>query len=70
MGTSIWTFLRPRPGDLHPVTQRAADDFLCKASRLPADEEGFVRYAQVIMSLEKSRRAPLYSFSRRLKRTL
>jgi hypothetical protein len=52
VGTSIWTFLRPRPGDLHPVTQRAVDDFLYKAGRLPADAEGIVRYAQVIVSLE------------------
>jgi hypothetical protein len=55
MGASIWTFLRPRLGDLHPVTQRAVDDFLCKAGRLPADEEGFVRYAQVIVNLENRR---------------
>ena len=55
MGASIWTFLRPRPGELHPVTQRAVDDFISEAGRLPADEDGFVRYAQVIVDLEDRR---------------
>ena len=55
MGVSIWTFLRPRPGDLHPVTYRAVDDFLTHAGRLPPDEEGFVRYAQVIVKLRNRR---------------
>jgi hypothetical protein len=56
MGASVWSFLRPQPGELCPVAQRALDAFLSKAGRLPADAEGFVRYAQVIVNL-KNRRA-------------
>jgi hypothetical protein len=31
------------------------DEFLSRAGRLPADAEGFVRYAQVIVNLENRR---------------
>ena len=55
MGVSVWTFLRSKPGEIFPVAQRAMDDFLDNTGRLPADEEGFVRYAQVIVSLENRR---------------
>jgi len=55
MGASVWSFLRPQPGELRPVTQGAVDEFLSKAGRLPADAEGFVRYAQVIVNLENRR---------------
>lgn len=55
MGVSIWTFVRPRPGELHPVTQRAVDEFISNAGRLPADHDGFVRYAQVVVNLENRR---------------
>jgi hypothetical protein len=55
MGVSVWTFLRSKPGDIFPVAQRAMDDFLDNTGRLPPDEEGFVRYAQVIVNLENRR---------------
>ena len=55
MGVSVWNFLRSKPGEIFPVAQRAMDDFLDNTGRLPADEEGFVRYAQVIVSLENRR---------------
>jgi hypothetical protein len=55
MGASVWTFLRPRPGELCPVAQRAVDDFLANSGRLPADADGFMRYAQVIVNLENRR---------------
>jgi hypothetical protein len=55
MGVSVWTFLRSKPGEIFPVAQRAMDDFLANTAQLPADEEGFVRYAQVIVSLENRR---------------
>jgi hypothetical protein len=55
MGTAVWTFLRPRPGELHPVSLRAMDDFLSGGGRLPADAASFVRYAQVIVDLENRR---------------
>ena len=55
MGASVWSFLRPQPGELCPVARRALDEFLSDAGRLPADAEGFVRYAQVIVNLENRR---------------
>jgi hypothetical protein len=55
MGAAIWTFLRPRPGELHRVSQRAVDDFLSGGGRLQADAEGFARYAQVTVNLENRR---------------
>jgi hypothetical protein len=55
MGASVWTFLRPRPGHLQPVTQRALDAFISDGGWLPVDADGFVRYAQVIVHLEDRR---------------
>jgi hypothetical protein len=55
MAVTLWSFLRPHPGGLCPVAQRALDEFLSDARRLPADAEGFVRYAQVIVNLENRR---------------
>jgi hypothetical protein len=55
MGVSVWTFLRSKPGEIFPVAQRAMDDFLANTGRIPPDEEGLVRYAQVIVNLENRR---------------
>lgn len=55
MGVSVWFFLRPRPGELHPVTQSAVEAFITGGGRLAADADGFVRYAQVIVSLHHRR---------------
>ena len=55
MGVSVWNFLRPRAGGLRSVSQRAVDEFLSNARCLPADDEGFVRYAQVVVNLENRR---------------
>lgn len=55
MGVSAWFFLRPRLGELRPLSQRAAEAFIPDGGRLPADAEGFVRYAQVIVSLQDRR---------------
>ncbi|MHB1844744.1 MAG: hypothetical protein ACYCWW_07915 [Deltaproteobacteria bacterium] len=52
MGLSVWFFLRPRPGELRPLAQRAAEAFITDGGRLPVDGEGFVRYAQVTVRLE------------------
>jgi hypothetical protein len=49
MGVSAWSFLRSRPGELHPLAQRTAEAFISKGDRIPADAEGSVRYAQVIV---------------------
>jgi hypothetical protein len=51
MGVSAWSFLRPRPGELHPLAQHTVEAFFFKGGRIPADAEGFVRYAQVMVSL-------------------
>jgi hypothetical protein len=55
MGIGAWCFLRPRPAELRPVAQSAAEAFFSDGGRLPADTEGFVRYAQVIVRLEGRR---------------
>jgi len=55
MGASVWSFLRPQPGELRPVTQRAIEEFISNAGRLPADADGFVRYVQVLVDLENRR---------------
>jgi hypothetical protein len=55
MGVSAWCFLRPRPGELRPLAQSTAEAFISDEGRLPVDAEGFVRYAQVIVSLEARR---------------
>jgi hypothetical protein len=50
-GRECLALLATRPGELHPLAQRTADAFIFKGGRIPADAEGFVRYAQVIASL-------------------
>jgi hypothetical protein len=55
MGVSVWTFLRSQPGEIFSVAQRMVDDFLANLGRLPVDEEGLVRYAQVVVNLENRR---------------
>jgi hypothetical protein len=55
MGVSAWYFLLRRPGELCPLAETAVDAFISKGGRLPADEEGFVRCAEVIVSLENRR---------------
>jgi hypothetical protein len=55
MGVSAWFFQRRQRGVLLPLAQSAVDAFLFKGGRLDADGEGFVRYAQVIVSLENRR---------------
>lgn len=55
MGVSVWCFLRPRPGELHPVTHSAVEAFVYGSGRLPADADGVVRFAEVIVSLDQRR---------------
>ncbi len=55
MGVSVWSFLRPRPGELRPVTQSAVEAFISGGGRLAPDADGFIRYAQVIVSLHDRR---------------
>jgi hypothetical protein len=55
MGVSAWFFLRRRPGELCPLALSAVEAFMSKGGRLPTDTEGFVRYAQVVVSLQNRR---------------
>jgi hypothetical protein len=52
MAVTVWFFLRPRLGELHPVSLAKVGDFFMRGGILPADEEGFVRYVEVSVLLE------------------
>ena len=55
MGLSTWFFIRPRPGELRPVALRRIEDFFSGGGRLPADDDGRVQYAEVMVRLEQRR---------------
>lgn len=55
MGLSTWFFIRPRPGELRPVALRRIEDFFNGDGQLPADDEGRVQYAEVMVRLEDRR---------------
>lgn len=55
MAATVWFFLRPRVGELRPVALAKVEDFFMRDGRLPTDEEGFVRYAEVSLLLEERR---------------
>ena len=55
MGVTTWLFLRPRPGELQPLALSKVEDFFFGTGQLPVDEEGLVRYAEVIVHLEDRR---------------
>ncbi len=55
MGVRAWSYLRPRPGDLRPLSQRAVEAFVFRDGRLPVDEEGFVKLAEVLVLMEDRR---------------
>ena len=55
MGVSAWLFLRPRPGELHPLAQRTAGAFIFKGGRIPADAEGFVEKTKQSPRSERKR---------------
>ena len=57
MGITAWYFLRPRTGELCPLPRTRLESFIFGRGRLPADEGGFVRYAQVFVDLEDRRAA-------------
>jgi hypothetical protein len=52
MGVRAWFFLRPRAGELRSLARNTVEDFFFRDGRLPADEEGFVRFAEVMVLLE------------------
>jgi hypothetical protein len=55
MSARAWFFLRPRPGELRPLAQNAVEDFFFRDGQLPADAEGYVRYAEVAILFENRR---------------
>jgi len=55
MGVRTWFYLRPRQGELRPLAQTKVDAFFFRDGRLPVDDEGLVRYAEVTVRLENRR---------------
>jgi len=55
MGVRTWFFLRPRQGELRPLAQTKVDAFFFRDGRLPVDDDGLVRYAEVTVRLEDRR---------------
>jgi hypothetical protein len=60
MGARASFFLRPRPGELRSLAQNAVADFFFRDGRLPADAEGFVRFAEVVVLLEDRRAVEVF----------
>ena len=52
MGLSLWYFLRPRPGNVRPVSHASVDAFFFGEGRLPVDDDGLVRYFDLAIRLE------------------
>jgi hypothetical protein len=52
VGVTTWFYLRRRPGELRPLARSKVEDFFFRAGRLPVDEHGLVRYAEVVVYLE------------------
>jgi hypothetical protein len=55
MGVTVWYFLRPRAGELRPITCAAVDAFFAGRESLPADADGHVRYVEAVVRLERRR---------------
>jgi len=55
MGARAWFFLRPQAGELHSLARNTVEDFFFRDGRLSADQEGFVRFAEVVVLLEDRR---------------
>jgi hypothetical protein len=55
MGVRVWFFLQPRQGELRPLPLGKVEAFFFRDGCLPADEEGFVRYAEVSVLLDNRR---------------
>ena len=55
MGLACWYFLRPRPGEIEPLTRGAVDAFIFHEGRLPVGEDGLVRIFDVLMRVENRR---------------
>ncbi len=52
MGLSAWYFLRTAPGEVQTLQRTALNAFVSGEGRLPAEPDCFVRYAEVLVSLD------------------
>jgi len=61
MSTTVWYFLRPGPGELQPLARKAFDAFTSGEVSLPSDEDGYVRYVELVVRLENRQATKLIS---------
>jgi hypothetical protein len=52
MALKVWFFLRPRVGEVRPVSLNKMDSFFSKGDKLESDEEGSLHYVEVIVDME------------------
>ncbi len=55
MTPTAWYFLRLGPGELRSIPRARVDAFFDRGGVLPFGEDGFVRYAQLIVLLQERR---------------
>ena len=55
MGLAVWYFLRSGAAEISPLPQRRMDAFVHGEAKLPVSEDGYVRFAHVIVRLENRR---------------
>ena len=61
MSATVWYFLRQVPGELQPLTRIAFEAFMSGEVSLPTDEDGYVRYVEVVVRLENRQATELLS---------
>jgi hypothetical protein len=71
MVLKVWFFLRPRMGEVHPLSMSKVDRFF-KGGKLDVntDEEGVLNYIQVIVAMEGPRALHVHSINYELVHTL
>jgi hypothetical protein len=55
MGARLWCYQRRGPGDLHQLSPDKLMEFHAGRAELPADDDGFVRYVEVLVTLNRRR---------------
>jgi hypothetical protein len=61
MNVAVWFFLRQAPADLRPVPRALIEDFCFGRRSIRPDTEGFVRCAEVVVRVERRRRATSFA---------
>jgi hypothetical protein len=61
VGVSIWYFLHQGPGTFRPLAAKAFEAFMSGQVSLPRDEDGYVRYAEVVVQLQNRRATKVVS---------